>query len=77
LSADIRGSVALFSITDGATGDADGSADGRIVDPSGAVLVSVAPTGVTAVPALTPWALTALSMLLVLAAAFARRRQRR
>jgi hypothetical protein len=79
LTASISGSVVQFSITDGGTGDNDGSANGRIVDPSGAVQVSGGgggggSGGATSIPTLSGWTLIALSMLLVLVA-FARRKQ--
>jgi len=40
LPATINGSIAQFSITDGGEFDADGVANGRIVDPSGASILA-------------------------------------
>ena len=76
LAASISGSVVQFSITDGGTGDNDGSANGQIVDPSGAVQVSggSGATSATPIPTMSGWALIVLSMLLVLVV-FARRKQ--
>lgn len=64
IAASISGSSATFSITDGGVNDDDGTADGRIVDPSGAGSTA----GATAIPVNNPLVLLLMVLGLVLLA---------
>ncbi len=59
-------STAVLTLVDGGTGDDDGAADGRIVDPGGvSLLVAPGPGGTaTAIPTLGEWALALLAAVL-------------
>ena len=63
-----------FTLTDGGAGDADGSANGSIHDPSG-IGVAAAAVATTGIPTLSEWAMYLLSILVAMigAAWFARR----
>jgi hypothetical protein len=74
MPASFQGQTVSFDIVDGGLGDDDFAlgANGRIVD-AGGVAVAAA-TGVTGIPALTPWALLSLSAALAVLGAARRRR---
>ncbi len=75
MPASFQGQTVSFDIVDGGLGDDDFAlgANGRIVD-AGGVAVAAA-TGVTSIPALTPWALLSLSAALAVLGAARRRRE--
>lgn len=57
--ATVSGNTITLTLTDGADGDSDLSANGSISDPGGPVL----PGDVSAIPTLSQWALLLLSLL--------------
>lgn len=65
-----------FTLTDGGAGDADGTVNGSIHDPSG-IGVTAALSAPTAIPTLSEWGMILLSSLLALGALFTLRRQNR
>jgi hypothetical protein len=67
--------TAVLTLVDGGTGDDDGAADGRIVDPGGvALLAAPGPGGTaTAIPTLGEWALALLAAVLGLLGVWQRR----
>lgn len=64
--ATVNGNTITFSITNGADGDDDMTANGEIVD-AGAPALATAPGGAAAIPTLSPWGMLLLSALLGLA----------
>lgn len=58
----VNGSVITYTLIDGGTGDEDGSANGVIVDPGGAALMSALLGGTLAVPVNSPWLLLMLAL---------------
>jgi hypothetical protein len=70
----ISGNTVALTLVDGGSGDADGVADGRIVDPGGPAIVAAVGAPVTPVPTLSGGALVLLAAMLGLGAVAARRR---
>jgi len=63
LPATVAGTMVIFSLTDGGMGDADGAANGTIVDPSGAATNASAPA-TAPIPTMSAWGLGMLAGLL-------------
>ena len=81
LPARIDGNTVTFTLTDGADGDADRTANGVIVDPVtvGLPLAAPGPGGpgtVAAVPTLHEWSMVLLALLMLGSAAHPQRRRR-
>ena len=81
LPARIDGNTVTFTLTDGADGDADRTANGVIVDPVtvGLPLAAPGPGGpgtVAAVPTLHEWSMVLLALLMLGSAAHRQRRRR-
>ncbi|MFO1311400.1 MAG: IPTL-CTERM sorting domain-containing protein [Burkholderiales bacterium] len=73
--ASVSGNSVVLTLVDGGAGDADGIADGRIVDPGGPAVVAAVGVPVTPVPTLSEGALALLAaMMLGFGAVAARRR---
>ncbi|WP_299880391.1 choice-of-anchor U domain-containing protein [uncultured Cocleimonas sp.] len=68
----ISGNTVSFSITDGGIGDADGNANGTIVDPGGLAVLS----GAQSIPTLSNWALMILIMLMLGSMTYYQRRRK-
>lgn len=64
----VSGNTITLTLTDGANGDEDGSADGFITDPGGPVMPMGGPGGAAGIPTLSQWALALLAALMALAA---------
>ncbi|MFO1303530.1 MAG: IPTL-CTERM sorting domain-containing protein [Burkholderiales bacterium] len=72
--ASISGNTVTLTLVDGGVGDADGVADGRIVDPGGPAIAAAVGAPVTPVPTLSEGALALLAAMLGFGAVAARRR---
>jgi len=69
IPATISGNQVTFTITDGQLGDNDLAANGTITDPGAIGVTAAAGSGVAPIPTVSEYVLTALAMLMLLAAA--------
>ena len=69
IPATISGNQVTFTITDGLLGDNDLAANGTITDPGAIGVTAAAGSGVAPIPTVSEYVLTALAMLMLLAAA--------